>query len=206
MNLAQQRSVSPPDRQHVLGRLGPTLRAAEATAQRLTAAPLSAATPAAVLVPLLERSAGRLQVLFTERADHLRRHPGQISFPGGRIERLDGCAVNAALREAQEEVGLPATCVHIAGFLEPQLTVTGFCVTAVVGVVAAGEFVAVPDPGEVAGVFEVPLEYFLDERNEHRGMREYQGTRFAAVEYHWEGRRIWGATAMMLDRLVSLIK
>lgn len=162
--------------------------------------------PAAVLVPLLERGSGRLQVLFTERADHLRRHPGQISFPGGRIEHIDGSAVNAALREAEEEIGLPAACVEIAGFLTPQLTVTGFSVTAVVGLVTALDFVANPDPGEVADVFEVPLEYFLDERNERRGMREYLGKRFAAVEYQWEGRRIWGATAMMVDRLISIIK
>lgn len=163
------------------------------------------AMPAAVLVPLLERRAGRLQVLFTERANHLRRHPGQISFPGGRIEHIDGSAVNAALREAEEEIGLPATCVEIAGFLAPQLTVTGYSVTAVVGLVTAIDFVAIPDPGEVASVFEVPLEYFLDERNKQRSTREYLGRRFATVEYQWQGRRIWGATAMMLDRLVSII-
>lgn len=214
MNLAHERRFLAADRQHVLGRLGPTLRAGEAAGARLsdTASARLArelaepVMPAAVLVPLLERSGGRLQVLFTERADHLRRHPGQISFPGGRIEHVDGSAVNAALREAEEEIGLPATAVEIAGFLAPQMTVTGFSVTAVVGLVTAGDFVATPDPGEVAAVFEVPLEYFLDERNEQRSMREYLGRSFATVEYQWQDRRIWGATAMMLERLVSIIK
>jgi 8-oxo-dGTP pyrophosphatase MutT (NUDIX family) len=162
--------------------------------------------PAAVLVPLLERRAGGLDVVFTRRAAHLKNHPGQISFPGGRIEPVDRGPAEAALREAREEIGLCPGSVEIAGYLDAQLTVSGFAVTPVVGVVNEASFAPCPDPTEVAEVFVVPLDFFLEPGNRHCGFRDHDGSRFEVIEYHWQERRIWGATASMLMRLVSLLQ
>lgn len=160
-------------------------------------------SPAAVLLGLVERPAG-LALLFTERAGHLKDHPGQVSFPGGRIETRDAGPVEAALREAEEEVGLDPQHVAVAGCLERLLTVTGFLITPVVGFVAP-EFEPVPDRTEVADVFEVPLEYLLEEGNRRRTYRERLGARLLTHEIEYEGHRIWGATASMLVEFLALI-
>ena len=160
-------------------------------------------SPAAVLLGLVERPTG-LALLFTERAEHLKIHPGQVSFPGGRIEMSDAGPVEAALREAEEEVGLDPSHVSVAGCLERLLTVTGFLVTPVVGFVAP-EFRPVPDESEVAEVFEVPLEFLLGEGNIRLGYRERLGARLRTHEVEYEGHRIWGATASMLVGFISLI-
>ena len=159
--------------------------------------------PAAVLVGLVERPGG-LALLFTERAEHLKAHPGQVSFPGGRIERGDDGAVAAALREAEEEIGLDPRDVSVAGCLERRLTVTGFLVTPVVGFVAP-EFRPVPDHTEVAEVFEVPLAFLLEEGNVRMTIRERLGARVRSHEIEYEGHRIWGTTASMLVGFLSLI-
>lgn len=151
---------------------------------------------AAVLIALIERSRG-LTVLFTERAPHLKRHPGQISFPGGRLDHSDETIVAAALREAEEEVGLGRASVTVAGCLGPHVTGTGFKVTPVIGFVA-GDFEPVPDPTEVQTVFEVPLKFLLDPDNVCESLKVRFGTRFRSFEYVYEGHRIWGATAAML--------
>jgi 8-oxo-dGTP pyrophosphatase MutT (NUDIX family) len=151
---------------------------------------------AAVLLALVEHPEG-LNVLFTERAAHLKHHAGQISFPGGRIEGDGETAVHAALREAHEEIGLEPTDVAIAGALDTLVTGTGFSVTPVVGFIAA-PFLARPDPAEVTGVFEVPLQYFLIPDTVHESYRERLGSRFRSYEFHWENRVIWGATAAIL--------
>jgi 8-oxo-dGTP pyrophosphatase MutT (NUDIX family) len=150
---------------------------------------------AAVLLALVEHPEG-LNVLFTERAAHLKHHAGQISFPGGRIEGDGETAVHAALREAHEEIGLEPTDVAIAGALDTLVTGTGFSVTPVVGFIAP--FLAQPDPAEVTGVFEVPLQYFLTPDTVHETYRERLGSRFRSYEFHWENRVIWGATAAIL--------
>lgn len=160
-------------------------------------------SPAAVLLALIERPEG-LALLFTERADHLKDHPGQVSFPGGRIELGDAGPVEAALREANEEVGLDPQQVSVAGCLGRFLTVTGFLVTPVVGFVTP-EFQPVPDDTEVAEVFEVPLEFLLEEDNIRVTYRERLGARMRVHEITYEGHRIWGATASMLIGFISLI-
>jgi len=160
-------------------------------------------SPAAVLLALIERPGG-LALLFTERADHLKDHPGQVSFPGGRIELGDAGPIEAALREAKEEVGLDPQQVAVAGCLERLLTVTGFLVTPVVGFVAP-EFQPIPDDTEVAEVFEVPLEFLLEEDNIRMSYRERLGARMRVHEITYEGHRIWGATASMLVGFISLI-
>ena len=153
-------------------------------------------TPAAVLVPLVNRPEG-LQVLLTQRSADLPDHPGQISFPGGRIEPEDASSVAAALRESAEEIGLSGERVTILGQLVDHQTGTGYLVTPVVGWVEP-PFSLTPDPVEVADVFEVPLAFLLDPANRQQHHRMVGTIRrdFWAIPY---GERfIWGATAAML--------
>lgn len=160
-------------------------------------------TDASVLIALVARPAG-LTVLFTERAAHLRDHAGQISFPGGRLAHRSETAVAAALREAEEEVGLHAADVAVLGLLDVHLTGTGFAITPVVGFVA-GPFEPAPDPNEVASVFEVPLDYVLAPATIQPTYGERYGTRFRTFELHYGGHRIWGATAAMLMTFRDII-
>ena len=155
--------------------------------------------PAAVLVPIVERPEGPT-VLLTRRADHLHDHPGQVSFPGGRLDDTDRGPIDAALRETAEEIGLGREFVDLAGLLDGYETVTGYGVTPVVAFVRPG-FDLTLDAFEVAEAFEAPLDFFLDEasRQVHSGMRDGRRRYFYAFEY--ENRYIWGATAGMLVNL-----
>jgi 8-oxo-dGTP pyrophosphatase MutT (NUDIX family) len=159
---------------------------------------------AAVLLTLIDRPRG-WTVLFTRRARHLAHHPGQISFPGGRIDRGDEGAVAAALREAWEEVRLPPADVRVAGMLPPHVTGTGFTVTPVVGF-APGAYQPLPDPAEVETVFEVPLDVVLAPGSLRLTYRERLGTRFRVYELEYGGHVIWGATASMLKTFKEVIE
>jgi 8-oxo-dGTP pyrophosphatase MutT (NUDIX family) len=159
------------------------------------------ATPAAVLVPIVNRPDG-LMLMLTLRSAGLPEHAGQISFPGGRVELEDASVAHAALREATEEVGLAAEHVTILGKLAPYETVTGYSVTPVVGWVEP-PFELKLDPIEVADVFEVPLEFLLDQQNHRRHFRMFGETRVEFWAIPYGERYIWGATAamiLMLDR------
>jgi len=159
---------------------------------------------AAVLVPLVERPAG-LHVLLTQRAAHLKHHAGQISFPGGRIEPADAGPWAAALREAQEEIGLEARYVTRAGYLQDHLVISGFRVTPVVAFVQPG-FELCLDRTEVEDVFEVPLEFVLDTRNHLPRDRNLAGLTIVTHEIPYQGRQIWGATASMLIAFAQLLQ
>lgn len=159
---------------------------------------------AAVLVPLVERPAG-LTVLLTQRAGHLKKHPGQISFPGGRVEPQDTDVVQAALRESEEEIGLPRRHVSVVGLLPDHLIVTGFRVTPVVGFVAPG-FELRLDPTEVDDAFEVPLAALFDPRNHVRRVRRFEDQEIELTDLPFEGRNIWGATAGMLLTFYRLLR
>lgn len=159
--------------------------------------------PAAVLVPLVEHERG-VTVLLIQRADNLNRHAGQVSFPGGRFEDTDRTVVDAALRETEEEIGLPPDRIEVVGRLDDYVTGTGFVVAPVVGLIRP-PYTAVPDPREVADVFEVPLRHFMDPGNHHRESRIFRGVerRFYAMPY--KDRYIWGATAAMLVNLYEVL-
>jgi 8-oxo-dGTP pyrophosphatase MutT (NUDIX family) len=159
---------------------------------------------AAVLVPLIERGS-EMKLLLTQRTEHLNDHPGQISFPGGRCEPTDAGARYTALRETQEEIGLAAESIAVVGYLEPVAVVTGFAVAPVVGFIAA-DAKFTPDPFEVAEVFEVPFEFFLDDANHQLRERTVRGVTMPFSEYLFEERRIWGATAMMIRDFTNLIQ
>jgi 8-oxo-dGTP pyrophosphatase MutT (NUDIX family) len=161
-------------------------------------------TSAAVLVPLVDHVTG-MTVLLTQRTAHLADHAGQISFPGGRIEPGDQHPVGAALREAEEEVGLPASHVDVVGRLDTYVTGTGFEIVPVVAFVRV-PFPLRPDPFEVAEVFEVPLDFLIDSRNLQRGTREWQGTIRSFFALPYENRYIWGATAGMLVNLAEVLR
>lgn len=161
--------------------------------------PESELSAAAVLVGLVPR-AGGTQVLLTRRTDGLRHHGGQVSFPGGRIEATDRDAVAAAVRETGEEIGLRPEQIRPLGFLDPLATITGFRVLPVVAVIEV-DYVAHPDPGEVADVFEVPLAFLLDPDNLATHTLDLRGKPRQVFEYRYPAQRIWGATASMLFNL-----
>ncbi len=156
-------------------------------------------TPAGVLIPIIERPA-ELTVLLTERSPDLKHHAGQVSFPGGRMEVPDADIGTTALRETQEEVGIHPRQVDIAGYLEPTATVTGYAVTPVIGFVSPDVELTI-DPIEVKSVFEVPLNYLLDEANQEHSQRHFDGASIPVISFYYESQRIWGATAGVLVAL-----
>lgn len=155
-----------------------------------------ALTPAAVLIPLIEQP-NAITILLTIRTQHLHHHPGQISFPGGRVEPEDPDAVGAALREVQEELGIPPTYVEVIGCLDSYPTVTGFTITPVVGLVKPG-FELKLDPFEVAQVFEIPLGLALDISNYQRRRISSGGKQRCYYLLPYENHQIWGVTAGIL--------
>ena len=168
------------------------------------ALPIDGLQRAAVLVPLIERPEG-LTVLFTQRADQLRRHAGQIAFPGGGCEAGE-TAVAAALREAHEEVDLDPALVRVAGLATPYRTLTGYHITPVVGFVdASARFTA--NAGEVADVFEVPFAFLMDPANHERRYRDQPpGPPRWHYAITWQDRLIWGATAGMARGLYERLE
>jgi len=160
--------------------------------------------PAAVLVPVVNRESG-LTVLFTRRASHLNDHAGQISFPGGRSEPGDAGAAETALREAAEEIGLVAARVEVLGKLPEYVTVTGYRVTPVVGLVTPPLDLRL-DEFEVAEAFEVPLEFLLDPANQLRNGIVHEGRERHYYAIPYRQYYIWGATAGMLMNLDSFLK
>lgn len=157
--------------------------------------------PASVLVPLVEHEAG-LTVLLTRRTERLQDHAGQVSFPGGSAEQADQGPIETALRETEEETGLTRGFIEVLGFLEGYLTITGYAVTPVVGLVRPG-FTLKADPLEVADIFEVPLAWLCDPGNRQIHHRQLAGREVGYYQFDYKGHTIWGATAAMLAGFVG---
>lgn len=160
--------------------------------------------PAAVLVPFVRRD-DRLSVLFTRRTPHLRHHGGQVSFPGGGVEAGDRDAVAAALRETDEETGIGAAEVEPFGYLDALATVSGFRVTPVAGFVNGGYSLRL-QADEVDEAFEVPLAHILEPGQLRAESFVWHGEPREVLAIQWQGRRIWGATALILRNLLDRLE
>lgn len=160
-------------------------------------------TAAAVLVAITDRASPGL--ILTQRPDHMRKHPGQIALPGGRVDPDDADVIAAALREAHEEVALDPALVRIFGTGAAYHTGTGFHITPVLATIPA-DLPLRANEGEVAEVFEVPLEFILDPRNQMQKSGEWEGIVRHYFEIQWQDRRIWGATAGILVNLARRVQ
>lgn len=158
---------------------------------------------AAVLVPLVEREGG-LTVLLTRRAAHLRDHGGQIAFPGGRVEAGDPSAAHAALRETQEEIGLPPERIEVLGMLDDYTTATAFSITPFVGLVHPPIELSL-DRSEVDEAFEMPLAHLSDPANRQRNFIRQNDRAHHYYAIPWRQHYIWGATAAMLVNLCCFL-
>jgi 8-oxo-dGTP pyrophosphatase MutT (NUDIX family) len=156
------------------------------------------ARPAAVLVPVIQRS--DLTVLLTVRTDHLPTHAGQIAFPGGKVEKADEGPVAAAIREAREEIGLGAEFITPLGFLDGYRSGTGFHIFPMVAIIEPG-FKLTLDPAEVAETFEVPLSFLMQVANHQKLVREWKGRERHFYAMPYGDRYIWGATAAILKNM-----
>jgi 8-oxo-dGTP pyrophosphatase MutT (NUDIX family) len=158
---------------------------------------------AAVLIPILSIN-NQLEVLLTKRASHLTHHPGQISFPGGKVENFDANITATALRETQEEIGLHASCIEVIGQLKPYQTISGYEITPIVAMVSNHKCYQI-DENEVSEVFHVPLSHFLH-RQHHIQLPVYHHGEHHKVHFMpYNQYNIWGATAAMLHDLSTLL-
>ena len=164
--------------------------------------PADTVLPAAVLIAVTDRADPG--VILTQRTDTMSRHPGQIAFPGGRIDPGED-VLTAALREAEEEIALPRSQVAVIGEADSYRTVTGFQVTPVIGIIPP-DLIFVPSEAEVASVFEVPLAFLLDETNHVEATLQWKGRDRHYYEIMWDDRRIWGATAAMIVNLARRLR
>jgi len=165
--------------------------------------PVHGAVCAAVLVPLRRTVDGAdLEILLTRRAQHLDAHAGQVSFPGGRIDDSDADAEAAALRELHEELGVEPGTVDIIGRLDDAITVTGYHVVPVVGMVPS-DVQPIPNPNEVARAFWLPFSRLLDEACWERRMHSWRGSQVGAWHLPYDGEDVWGATAFILRNLAE---
>lgn len=159
--------------------------------------------PAAVLIPLIDHKDG-MTVLLTKRAQHLKTHSGQVSFPGGRCEPEDADAMATALRETEEEVGIDRSHMEVLGGMEDYETVTGYVITPIVAILQP-EFILNIDESEVEEAFELPLDYILDESNHELQSRVWDDKKRYFYVLMNEKHNVWGATAAMLVRFARLI-
>ena len=157
-----------------------------------------ATTAAAVLIPVTDRA--EPGVILTHRPETMRRHAGQAAFPGGRVDPGDADEIAAALREAEEEIGLAPSLVEVVRAVDLYRTITGYTVTPVIGVIPP-DLPLVPNPHEVASIFEVPLAFLLDPANHLQVEIDWNGEPRHYWEMHYGEHRIWGATAAMIVNL-----
>ncbi|MCA1748563.1 MAG: CoA pyrophosphatase [Sphingomonadales bacterium] len=164
---------------------------------------LEAAVDAAVLIPVVDRP--EPSVILTLRTDALPSHPGQVAFPGGKVDPGDDGPVGAALREAEEEIALPRERVELVGTTDLYLSGTGYHITPVIGVIPPGLDLH-PEEGEVAAIFEVPFDRLFDPVGYVEKEIEWQGRMRRYFEMQWEGQRIWGVTAAIIMNLARRLE
>ncbi len=157
-----------------------------------------AGVDAAVLVPVIDLPEPR--VILTQRTEHLPSHPGQVAFPGGKVDPGDDGPIGAALRESEEEIGLPRDRVEIIGTADIYRTGTGFDITPVIGIVPPG-IELVPEEGEVAAIFDVPFDTLFAPANYDQRSVRWEGYDRTYFEMYWDDRRIWGVTAAIIINL-----
>lgn len=158
---------------------------------------------AAVLVPVLDKQ--EPEILLTVRSELLLQHPGQVSFPGGSVDRTDRSAVSTALREAEEEIGLDFSQVSPLGFLDRVDTISDYRVLPVVGLIRSS-FVWKPDWREVSEVFTIPLELAIDHRQYTHRKVNHDGKDVIVSSLNWKGHKVWGITAAILLNFGSRMK
>ncbi len=158
---------------------------------------------AAVLVAFTDRP--EPGIILTQRPQSMRKHPGQVAFPGGRVDAEDESLVAAALREAEEEIGLSPHLAQIVGLADQYRTITQYRVTPVLAVIPP-DLQYVANEGEVEAVFEVPAHFLFDPANHQRQIVQWEGQERSYHEMHWDDRRIWGATAAMIVNLSRRLK
>jgi 8-oxo-dGTP pyrophosphatase MutT (NUDIX family) len=156
------------------------------------------ATPAAVLIAVTDRA--EPGVILTQRPETMRRHAGQAAFPGGRVDASDANVIAAALREAEEEIGLPRNIPQVIGTVDLYRTITKYTITPVLAVIPP-DLPLVANPQEVSHIFEVPLTFLLDPANHVPKALDWNGSERHFIEMYWQGHRIWGATAAMIVNL-----
>jgi 8-oxo-dGTP pyrophosphatase MutT (NUDIX family) len=188
-------------RDHIIAALDPA-RAFAADDERHFHATLDDHRAAAVLIPITNRP--EPGVILTQRPDWLRSHAGQIAFPGGKVDDDDADVVAAALREAEEEIGLPRHQVEILGEADTYYTGSGFRITPIVGVIAP-DLPLVLNPDEVSDWFEVPLAFLLDPANARIETGTWQGHERQYYDIQWQTRRIWGVTAGIIANLARRV-
>ncbi|MCC7484506.1 MAG: CoA pyrophosphatase [Burkholderiales bacterium] len=201
---ALRRTAAGYDRDAIACRLRRPATCGAAADPPLAGEPEARITAAAVLIPLVGREES-IQILLTQRTEHLEAHAGQICFPGGRVEPGDASREDTALRETEEEIGLERSRVSPLGRLPDHEMPSGFRITPVVGWIEP-PFALKLDPFEVAGAFEVPLGHFLDERSFQRREYDFRGRHRHYLAVPYGGRYIWGATAAMLYSLCCALR
>jgi 8-oxo-dGTP pyrophosphatase MutT (NUDIX family) len=200
---AEEAGAYSPWMEDIRARLGRSWPARPLVSERLEAAG-SALRPAAVLIPLYVREKA-LFTLFTKRTDNVEHHKGQISFPGGGKDAVDANLWETAIRETEEEIGVPRTSVRLLGALPRLVTVTEFEVAPFVGAIPY-PIVFQARPGEVESIIEVPIAYLLDPMVVEERPVKWKGKDVMTLVYHYRGHAIWGATARILADLLAVMR
>jgi len=158
---------------------------------------------AAVLFPLIEKN-NELKVILTTRSKDLPSHPGQVCFPGGKLEKTDKNIIECAKRESFEEVGIKSDQINLLGQLDDCITGTNFKVTPVIGLIDSN-YIPVIQEKEVADIFEVPLDYFIEKNNKKLGSANYKGKSYTYYQYNWKDKKIWGSTARIIVNFCEIM-
>ena len=159
--------------------------------------------PSAVLVPVIEKSDG-LHLLLTQRAEHLRHHAGQISFPGGSMDNTDRDLIHTALRETEEEIGIPQQQIDVLGKLPLQPTGSGFLIQPVVGILP-NKFELSLSENEVTAAFQAPVDFLFNANNQQHSYHQHQGKNYSIYSIPYNGWNIWGATANIIVKFSQLL-